>query len=308
MAINLKSEADKALLALNQGRANSAFKTARGVLRKAPNEPFFNNLAGLALCAMDRHRDSLPYFQKAMRANPGFIEAQKNLVQTLVLLGEHGRAQTQLRRLIEQRPRDAELAYMLALSFSQSGALPEAEAEINRAIDLHPDMAKAYNLRGIVRRGLCRLRDSIADFHHALMLQPDMPEVIGNLANSLSIHSQGEEAMQALKRGLEIAPDNVNLLHRYAGLNGDMGRPDVAADAFGRILALEPDHPVALANRARLADKADAAGMIPRLKSAYAALDARAPGRVEPGVADQRIAHSARVRIHSVRFRAVDTS
>ena len=88
MAINLKPEADKALAALSQGQPKTAYKIAKAALRKSGGEPFFNNLAGLALCAQSRQRDALPYFQKAVRANPDFVDAQKNLAQTLILLGD----------------------------------------------------------------------------------------------------------------------------------------------------------------------------------------------------------------------------
>lgn len=63
-------------------------------------------------------------------------------------------------------------------------------------------------------------------------------------------------ALAALKRGLELSPDNIRLLHLYGGIKLEEGDFSEAAKDLKRVLELDKDHVDAKVNLARALDRA----------------------------------------------------
>ena len=104
----------KAIAALlNQGEAKKALKQARIAIKRYPRTAFFMNLAGLALSTSGQPRDAIKYFQDAVKTQPEFPDAHRNLAQTLVLIGQPDKAVTVLKRHLARSPKDAEAEYLV---------------------------------------------------------------------------------------------------------------------------------------------------------------------------------------------------
>ena len=103
----------------------------------------------------------------------------------LLRKGEYQQAIVQYDKAIEVKPDFAEAynnrGYAKYAKYDGSDAL----ADMNRAIELRPDFPHAYNTRGCVHMARGETELAIADFDRAIELQPDYPRAYRNRANVL---------------------------------------------------------------------------------------------------------------------------
>lgn len=78
----------------------------------------------------------------------------------------------------------------------------------------------------------------------------EAPEAPAGLAEGRRLLEEGRaiEAVSAFRRHLRLRGDDVQALNGLAIAYGELGRSDLAAEMFGRALALEPDDPATLNN------------------------------------------------------------
>ena len=128
------------------GEAREAFATAKelGGLLYAPA------FLGLARCA--RMEDDLPAAERdlrqALRVAPGFRTAATELAQVLWERGLHADAELELHRLLEQHPDDTDARMLLGSLKVARKRWPEAEREFRAVVSREPDNVAARKLLG----------------------------------------------------------------------------------------------------------------------------------------------------------------
>ena len=65
-------------------------------------------------------------------------------------------------------------------ALTSAGKYDEAIAELNEAIRLEPDLARAYNARGFVYLLKRDFKSALPDFDEAIRLNPNYPNAISN--------------------------------------------------------------------------------------------------------------------------------
>ncbi|MBN2493556.1 MAG: tetratricopeptide repeat protein [Deltaproteobacteria bacterium] len=106
----------------------------------------------------------------------------------------------------------------LGLALMEKGELDAASRSFQRAIELHPDDAKAIMNLGLVAARAHRHREAIALFRKAIRLAPEMADAYDNLAISLYLVGDLEQAwqrvIQCFERGGAPHPDFLRALSR----------------------------------------------------------------------------------------------
>ncbi|MDY6938926.1 MAG: tetratricopeptide repeat protein [Cyanobacteriota bacterium] len=110
-------------------------------------------------------------------------------------------------------PDDALSCLVLGAVRIQLGDLLGGVAYYDRAIDLQPELAIAYNSRGSVRLQLMCDRDAIADYNRAIELEPDNPEFYANRGMALSLSGEMEASIADLQQA--------TLLYKLQGDRGN---------------------------------------------------------------------------------------
>lgn len=119
----------------------------------------------------------------------------------------------------------------------------EALAECDRAVQLDPELAEAYNLRGIILEELERKEEAIAAYQKAVELQPAFEEAIQNLqeAQEEELDTGGEfDAKKAIKGavhgalGFGISFAIANIVQGL--INQFIGDKIVGDDALSKLL------------------------------------------------------------------------
>ena len=242
MSSPLQQHANKVMTLMNAGNFAQAVKVAKAGMKKFPNEVNFANVAGTALAQMGQTREAIPYFAKALKQRPGDIGLQDNLIQAMILSGEHDKARALIEKLAPKRANPAQLFHLKASSYMQVKDPEATIAAATQAITADPKHATSYNLRGIAYTALHRDEAAMADLEKAHELTPNDPDPLANMGLPLSRLNRHEEAMERLEQALQLRPTHMNSLHGYAIQLAQVGRIEEAADVYKRLLELDPLH------------------------------------------------------------------
>ena len=143
------------------------------------------------------------------------------------------------------------LANSLAIGRGARGIfarLDDADAALETALRLDPDLAGAYATRGVTRTGPSPMEDSeaaVRDLEHAVQLDPNQAMAWSWLANAYFALDRVDEALAAQDRGLAIDPFNVPLVLNTSDRFSMADDNDGAIQHISRLLLL-PEPPGAV--------------------------------------------------------------
>ena len=164
----------------------------------------------------------------------------------------------------------------VATALEREGRALEAIAAYERLLEFWPGQPDAwYNLARLQRQSGHYSR-ALASYQEALERHVSQAEEVHlNRGVIFSDHlNQYDAAERELKKALEINPTYVPALINYANLHEDLGRRELAAQMYERMLALEPESPTALARYAGLKNFSDPNDpLIERLRAALRKTD-----------------------------------
>ena len=115
---------------------------------------------------------------EALSIDPLFGQALIARAFALMGLREYGQAIADFRKATDLSPNDA-LAWLgMSEAARLSGKLTDAIEYVSKAIAKQPDFAEAYLARGLARAALGEREAALADFDHALKLNPGLKDAV----------------------------------------------------------------------------------------------------------------------------------
>jgi protein O-GlcNAc transferase len=120
---------------------------------------------------------------------------------------------------------------------------------LDRAIQVDPRSAIAFNFRGTALASLGRFRHAANDFQQAIRLNPKAAEVYNNLGNVMRELSQIDLAIAAYQQALALKPDYAMSHSNLAISFKDQGRVAEALASFDRALQFNPADAICDSNR-----------------------------------------------------------
>ena len=145
--------------------------------------------------------------------------------------------------------REASEHFSAAISHIANRDYPDAIVECNRALDLNPQMAAAYHVRGIAHRNSGDVENAIADFSRTIELVPGY--VAAFINRGVTYYDQGDydRAIKDYDRAIELAPNDVVAYSNRGNAYGSKGDYDQAVRDFDQAIELDPNYSVAYNNR-----------------------------------------------------------
>lgn len=156
-----------------------------------------------------------------------------------------------LRRVLQDAPDDRIVLRVLAESYLRIAAqdpVPirkrynygQALDYAQRLASLIPDDPDAVNLVGRAALGAGKLEQAENVFRHVLATNPRQCYALTNLGRTYMASARWAEAEAALRRASACAPRWVTVYESLAELYLQTGRPELAAEAYGRIEEIQP--------------------------------------------------------------------
>ena len=176
-----------------------------------------------------------------------FAAAQDNAVEQawgLLRQGLRPQAVALLRRIIAERPRDAEARLLLGSILQEDGNRDESVAQLTEAVRLRPQSAEAHNALGEALNAFGERAAARPEFEAAVRLDPAFAQAQVNLGLVLLQAGQFHAAGEALDRALQLLPlepDTAYAHYLRAKVATEQNAVDQAAAQLSAAVALRPD-------------------------------------------------------------------
>ncbi len=168
---------------------------------------------------------------------------------------------------IAQIPPAAHKEFDLGKERMQANDAPSSLQHFQKAIDLYPNYAEAYQLMGVVNLEMGKFTDAEPQLAKATEIEPKLTTAFFALGICRNQMAKYPEAEVALARGLELEPDSPDGHYHIAEAYWNLGRFDDSEPHARKAIALKPDMApahVLLGNS--LLRKRDAAGALKEFK------------------------------------------
>src|SRR6202035_539084 len=161
-------------------------------IAEEPDLAFAHFQLGYAYTALTRNNDAQAEYGRAIALDPKMSEAYLNLGILLLDKQEYGAAVTPLSKAVELLPAQSRPRSLLAVAQDRSGDKEGAARSFEGVLHLEPNDLTANHYLGDLdlRRG--KFAEAEARFRHALQIQPDAPELLQGLAQSLEAQNKPE--------------------------------------------------------------------------------------------------------------------
>lgn len=227
---------------LAQRRYKNVLKYAKRAQKEAPASPVPQNLAGIALSAMSRPTEAVKSFKRAIRLNPSYADARKNLAQTYLLMGQHESVLLELQSV----PATPDVLYIKAQGLAALMRKQEALAAATRYIaDTHEDK-KGYKLRAFLRLQFGLIADALEDYEKVIAIDPMDVETLTLMSLPLARHLRFDDAFHCAQRAVELDPASIDARLRLAAQLSEMGKTEQSITQYRHVLSLEPSQAAAL--------------------------------------------------------------
>ena len=127
-------------------------------------------------------------------------------------------------------------------AYRNMGNLDAAIQDFSAAIRVEPDIANAFNNRGITYDYKHEFARAIRDYDEAIRLRPDYPDAFNN--RGLVFREEGEykRALQDFDQAVRLKPGYAEAIANRASTYIDVGNYDRAIEEFTSAIKVEPDY------------------------------------------------------------------
>ncbi len=176
--------------------------------------------------------------------------------QMLYFNGDYAHALDAFNAAVQRIPsgREAE-AQAAALYFDRGNTFyilnmkDDALADYNHALALDPNDEKAYYNRGNVYHNQGQDDRALADYNHALALDPNDENAYVNRGTVYHDHGQDNQALEDFNHALDLDPNDENAYYNRGAVYQRQGQDDLALADYNHALALDPNDENAYVNR-----------------------------------------------------------
>jgi tetratricopeptide (TPR) repeat protein len=229
-----------AIAYLNQRKLVDARKLMKRALEAAPMEAEVHMLNGRMQHGFGEMDDSANSFTHALRLNPQYGDAYRELAVLLIDAGVLDQALEALVMAVKLNPQDAVAFYHMGLVKKIQGLDAEAIDAYGVAVAIKPDYAEAHvNLGKIaIDRGKLDLGERAC--RQAIEADPKLAQGYVNLGMVLREKKKFDEALEAARKGVELDPGNGAAQSNLGNVYMDLQRYQEALGCFRKAMEFQP--------------------------------------------------------------------
>ena len=271
----MKTAPDKALHkgmeAHQNGNLQKAYHYYNIVLKANPEHPDANHKMALLSVDVDKFHESLPFFKKALNANPDIAQYWVDYIGALVKFDrlddakmalEHAKgvgASSDAFAEIEKRLIEVEKELTVNTVSSKSGEPPmqrlqnliglhtkgqfkKVLAEASQLVTEFPKSINLFNIIGAANKSLGNLEEALTAYKKALLLKPDFSEAYYNMGITLQLQGNVTGAIETYKKALRIQPNYAEAYNNMGTALRNQGKREEAIEAYKRALSIKPNY------------------------------------------------------------------
>lgn len=198
------------------------------------------NAQGNKMLAAGNPRGAADAYREALRADPNNPQLHYNLSLALDQLGDHAVERGELEKAIQLQPDLAVAHNQLGVLALRSNRIDEAEKEFKKAVASAPRDAESQNNLGVVYNREGKDADAATLYQQAIESDPKYTKAYVNLGLLLAQHGQVEQGEQQFRKAIEMNPEDPGAYTALGMIQGKTGRGGDAVESFRKVVALEP--------------------------------------------------------------------
>ena len=140
--------------------------------------------------------------------------------------------------------------YALGMQAARRGEYPQALQDLQRAVDLHPEFAKAHAALGAIYLQLGDFPASEDALSQALNINPTLMQAEANLALLYTKTERLDDAIRGYKNLIQKHPESLQIWLGIASAYQQADRFEEAIEAYHESLKRSRNHPAAMTNLA----------------------------------------------------------
>lgn len=175
---------------------------------------------------------ALKFLQRAVKITPDDFDAQLSLGRLLFGMGDDSGAIKAFRTAKSLQPTNSQALFFLATAMEHSGDLDAALSMYRDLVALKPDMYEGHLGLGVllVKRGGSGTEEGLHELNRALQINPNVYEAQVTLGRTLIAQGRPSDALEHLRRAAELAPGNPEPHYQLSLAYRRLGRKDEAAE------------------------------------------------------------------------------
>lgn len=239
------------------GQYDLAFQDFRKAVELMPRSAIPFNGRGKAHAMLKRYHAAVRDLGRAISINPKYVAAYHHRADAYLALGLYREAIADATQAISLEPEapNADLLLLRGRAHAGDKKLNPALEDLNKAIELKPELVEAYVERGIVFMQARRFDDAIGDLNRAIELDPKNVKAYamrasaklqtagstGTTAEAIAeVTEVREDALRDVNQSLQLAGNDPTALRIRGNIYEALFRTDEGISDYRNALALDP--------------------------------------------------------------------
>jgi predicted O-linked N-acetylglucosamine transferase (SPINDLY family) len=199
----------------------------------------------------NRPEKAEPILRRLLQEKPQDAEILRLLGVTLSMMDKSDEGIDLLRMSAAINPREAVTRLNLGWALHKAGRFDEGIAEYREAIRLKPASADAQHNLGFALASRRRLDEAIAPLREAIRLQPRHVQAVVDLCNVLRELGRVDEAMPIAREAAKFNPQSAEVQNILGVVLGELVQVEESAATLREAVRLKPDWAIARFNLGR---------------------------------------------------------
>jgi tetratricopeptide (TPR) repeat protein len=230
----------------------------RDTIARNPGAWMARNNYGSLLLSERRFDEAAEQFRQTLALKPDHADAMLNLGLLTEQAGDTSRAEELYRDALRvSRPDSLSAAtahVRLGLLYGSQNRLPEAAAELEKAVALSPRSADWISELGMVYFREGNMDKAIDCFDRMLTIDPKSVAAHINMGYAMLQIGRSRDALSHWSVAIAQQPNNYRIANSMGSAYLRLGRRDMAAAMFRRALSINPDYEPAKKNLAAIGE------------------------------------------------------
>lgn len=215
----------------------------KAVMLDSTKAEYFHSLADAYLENNNSHT-ALEVLEDAKKRFPGDIPTLLKLADFQLILKQYMDGLSNVNKVIEMKPQHAKAYYLKGLFYRDMGSNLQAMEAFQKAVELDPDLSDAYLLMGnMISEENPEL--ALRFYDNALITDPEDVVALHHKALHLHQHGDLDEAMEVYKRIHVLDPRNSDAFYNAGLLYFEIDSIEKAENMFSIAIANDPFYPKA---------------------------------------------------------------